>query len=99
MAADGAIRFGFAQSEVYEQEMVAAFDRLAAMPYLAVERQTSHGSVRVMPCGSHNILYIVENEDVIIPVSCMGCKTGSISSNAPFAPTAKPPISWLLPGA
>jgi Plasmid stabilization system protein len=34
MAADGAIRFGFAQSEVYEQEMVAAFDRLAAMPYL-----------------------------------------------------------------
>jgi len=66
MAADGAIRFGFAQSEVYEQEMVAAFDRLAAMPYLAVERQTSHGSVRLMPCGSHNILYIVENEDVII---------------------------------
>lgn len=66
MAADGAIRFGFAQSEVYEQEMVAAFDRLAAMPYLAAERQASRGSVRLMPCGSHNILYIVENEDVII---------------------------------
>lgn len=66
MAADGAIRFGFAQSEVYEQEMVAALDRLAAMPYLAAERQASGGSVRLMPCGSHSILYIVENEDVIV---------------------------------
>ena len=66
MAADGAIRFGFVQSEVYEQDMVAALDRLAALPYLAAERQASQGSVRLMPCGAHNILYVVENEDVII---------------------------------
>jgi toxin ParE1/3/4 len=36
------------------------------MPYLAPERQASQQMVRLMPCGSHHILYIVENEDVVI---------------------------------
>lgn len=66
MAAEGAVRFGFVQSEVYEQEMVATFERLAGMPYLAAERAAANSVVRLMPCGAHNILYIVENEDVVI---------------------------------
>lgn len=66
LAADGAVRFGFEQSEVYEQKLVATLDALAAMPYLGPERQASQQVVRLMPSGSHNILYIVENEDVII---------------------------------
>ena len=66
MAAAGAMRFGFLQSEIYEQQMVETFDRLAAMPYLAPERAAATSTVRLMPCGSHNILYVIENEDVLI---------------------------------
>ncbi|MET3924091.1 type II toxin-antitoxin system RelE/ParE family toxin [Devosia sp. 2618] len=66
VARDGALRFGFVQSEAYERELVGMFDTLAAMPYLAVERQASQSVVRLMPSGAHNILYVVENEDVVI---------------------------------
>ena len=66
MAAEGAARFGMVQSEVYEQQMVATLDSLAGMPYLAAERVAANSVVRLMPCGSHNILYIVENEDVVV---------------------------------
>lgn len=41
-------------------------DTLAEHPYMAAERRASQSLVRLMPCGSHNILYIVENEDVIV---------------------------------
>ena len=41
-------------------------DMLAAMPHLARERQASLQVVRLMPCGAHNILYVVENEDVLV---------------------------------
>lgn len=41
-------------------------DTLAAMPYLAAERQASQSVVRLRPCGAHNILYLVENEDVVV---------------------------------
>ena len=37
-------------------------ETLAAMPYLAAERQASQQVVRLMPCGAHNIVYLVENE-------------------------------------
>ena len=66
VAAEGAIRFGFLQSEAYEQELVAMLDTLAAHPHMASERQASQSLVRLMPCGSYNILYVVENEDVIV---------------------------------
>ena len=66
MAAEGALRFGYSQSEVYELEIVAMLDTLAVHPYLTSERQASQSFVRLMPCGSHNILYVVENEDVIV---------------------------------
>ena len=66
VAAEGARQFGFAQSEIYEQELVAMLDTLAAMPYLAAERQASQQLVRLMPYGAQNILYIVDNEDVVM---------------------------------
>lgn len=66
VAAEGALRFGFLQSEIYEQELVAMLDTLADHPYLASERQASRNLVRLMPYGSHNIVYIVENEDVVV---------------------------------
>lgn len=42
------------------------FDTLAIHPTLAPERQAMYGMVRLMPIGAHNILYVVEAEDVII---------------------------------
>ena len=66
VAASGALHFGLAQSEAYEQEFVAMLDTLADMPYLAPERQASQQTVRLMPCGSHNILYVIENDDVVV---------------------------------
>lgn len=66
MAAQGALRFGFVQSEAYELELVTMLDTLADMPYLASERQAARQMVRLMPCGTHNILYVVDNEDVVV---------------------------------
>ena len=68
VAAEGAIRFGFLQSEAYEQELVAMLDTLAAHPHMASERQASQSLVRLMPCGSHNILYVVENDVIVLRV-------------------------------
>lgn len=66
MSAEGALRWGYERSEIYEQEMVDMFDHFSAMPYMAPLKQAASGDVRVMPCGSHNIVYVVENEDVVI---------------------------------
>ncbi len=66
ISAEGAVQFGYVQSEFYERRLVEMLDTLASNPYLAVERQASLGPVRLMPCGSHNILYVIENEDVVI---------------------------------
>ncbi|WP_375452238.1 type II toxin-antitoxin system RelE/ParE family toxin [uncultured Devosia sp.] len=66
IAAEGARQFGYRQSEVYEIRLGEALDNLAANPYLGPERQTSSGTARLMPCGAHNILYVIESEDVLI---------------------------------
>ena len=66
ISAEGARQFGFRQSERYELQLVDMLDTLADNPRLAAERPASRGVVRVMPVGAHNILYVVENEDVVI---------------------------------
>mgnify|MGYP001094546055 CR=1 FL=1 len=66
MAAEGALRFGYAKSEAYEREIVAMLDALAMHPNMAPERQATHSLVRLMSCGSHNILYIVDDQDVVV---------------------------------
>jgi len=66
IAEEGIINFGEHNARRYTLKLFDTFDRLAAMPYLASLKPTAHGNVRLMPCGSHHILYIVENEDVLI---------------------------------
>ncbi|UJW87359.1 type II toxin-antitoxin system RelE/ParE family toxin [Devosia sp. SL43] len=66
VAEDGILNFGDNHARMYTLKVVEMFDQLAAMPYLARERQAANSLVRLMTCGSQNILYIVENEDVIV---------------------------------
>jgi toxin ParE1/3/4 len=66
IAAEGARQFGYKQSEKYERELVDALKLLAAMPHLSAERSTGSEIIRVLPCGAHNILYVIENEDVLV---------------------------------
>jgi toxin ParE1/3/4 len=66
ISAESARQFGFQQSEFYERRLVDMLDVLAANPRLAVERQASQSRVRLMPVGAHNILYVIENEDVLV---------------------------------
>jgi toxin ParE1/3/4 len=65
IAEEGILNFGDQHAMRYTLKLLDMFDRLAAMPYLAPERPAAGGMVRLMPCGSHNILDIVENEDVV----------------------------------
>jgi toxin ParE1/3/4 len=67
IAAEGARQFGFKQSEIYERRLVDMLDTLAGNPRLAAERLASQSIIRLMPVGAHNIVYIVEDEDVLIP--------------------------------
>ena len=66
ISAEGAIQYGYVQSEFYERKLVDMLDTLAGSPYLAAERQASSMSVRLMPCGAHHMLYVIENEDIVI---------------------------------
>jgi toxin ParE1/3/4 len=66
IAAEGARQFGYQQSERYERELADALDLLAEMPHLGVERSTGSENVRLMPCGVHNILYVVKDGDVLV---------------------------------
>ncbi|MBE0581392.1 type II toxin-antitoxin system RelE/ParE family toxin [Devosia sp.] len=66
IAEDGMLNFGDNHARQYTSKLIDMFERLADMPYLAAERQASQQTVRLMPCGSHNILYVVENEDVVV---------------------------------
>jgi len=99
VAAEGARQFGFAQSEIYEQELVAMLDTLAAMRYLAAERQASQQVVRLMPYGA-----IIFSTSSTTRTSwccgfCTGYKTGSNCFESPFAEPIKAPIYRWLPGA
>lgn len=66
IAEDGLVVFGEHHARKYVSELIDMFETLAAHPYMAPERQAALRAVRLMPCGSHNILYVVENEDVIV---------------------------------
>jgi toxin ParE1/3/4 len=66
VATEGSLRFGFKQSERYEREMVSMLDNLAVMPEIGSERQAASSVVRLIPCGSHNICYVVKDGDVLI---------------------------------
>lgn len=66
IAEDGIINFGVRHAQDYIIQLLDMFDGLAETPYMAAERQASQQVVRLMPCGAHNILYVIENEDVVV---------------------------------
>jgi toxin ParE1/3/4 len=66
IAEDGIRNFGEHHARRYTNTLLDAFDRLAVTPYMAPVRQAASGEVRLMPCGSHNILYVIDNEEVVI---------------------------------
>lgn len=66
IAIAGIDQFGTRQSRNYIAKIVDMFDTLARNPMLGMERSSSRGAVRLMPCGRHHIIYRLENDDVVI---------------------------------
>ena len=66
LAAEGARLFGPVQALRYQSSLIDVFDTVAAHPYLVTPHFIDGMELRLMPCGRHHILYVVENEDVVI---------------------------------
>lgn len=58
--------FGVAQAERYQDSLEAAFDAIAAFPYIGRERAELRPPVRVHPCKSHIILYVLDERGPLI---------------------------------
>jgi toxin ParE1/3/4 len=63
---DGVAMFGLAQAERYHARMRRAFELLATNPEMARERAELSPPARVHPCGSHIVLYIVDEAGILI---------------------------------
>ena len=66
IAVAGALAFGVQQSRRYVQGIISAFDTLAAHPRMAPERQSQRRAVRLLPHEAHNILYLIQGDDIVI---------------------------------
>ncbi|MBE7733231.1 type II toxin-antitoxin system RelE/ParE family toxin [Devosia faecipullorum] len=66
LAAEGVRLFGLVQSARYQSSIVDVFDTIAAHPLLVAPHLVDGMELRLMPCGRHHILYVIENEDVVI---------------------------------
>lgn len=66
IAEHGVVQFGPRVSRSYALRLLGMFDTLASNPQIGSERHAANRLIRLMPCGAHNIIYVVENEDVII---------------------------------
>lgn len=60
--------FGIAQADAYHDKLEATFRILAAQPRIARERTEINPPVRVHPCGSHIIIYVVSGDDSVLIV-------------------------------
>lgn len=65
---EGVRLFGIAQAEKYHAELETAFRFLADNPEAARERQEISPPVRIHPCGSHVIVYLIESSGDILVV-------------------------------
>lgn len=63
---EGVTAFGVDQAERYQDELEHAFELIADNPQLARERFEISPPVRVHPCGSHLIIYILDADGVLI---------------------------------
>jgi toxin ParE1/3/4 len=61
---EGARQFGAIQAEKYHLDMENAFDLIGRNPRIARERTEINPPVRVQPCRSHLIIYVVEDDGV-----------------------------------
>lgn len=63
----GGIRlFGAGQAAQYHARLRRCFDMLARHPQLARERTELTPPIRVHPCGSHVIVYVIDRNGVLI---------------------------------
>ncbi|HVI98845.1 MAG TPA: type II toxin-antitoxin system RelE/ParE family toxin [Sphingomonas sp.] len=64
----GAERFGEAKADSYSAALKTTFELLSRHPFMARELRHFRTPVRVHPCGSHVIIYRVENDGEILIV-------------------------------
>lgn len=62
----GAIRFGVAQAERYQDGLFAAFQMLANNPLMARERHELTPPVRIHPYQAHLIVYIEDGSSILV---------------------------------
>jgi len=62
----GALRFGVAQADRYQEGLFAAFQMLADNPLIARERHELVPPVRLHPYQAHMIVYVEEGAGVLI---------------------------------
>lgn len=62
----GALRFGVAQAERYQDGLFSAFQMLADNPLMARERRELAPPVRLHPYQAHMIVYVEEGAGVLI---------------------------------
>jgi len=62
---EGVAQFGPRQADVYHQRLEQTFQLIAENPRIARERMEIVGPVRVHPCGSHVIIYEIDELGVI----------------------------------
>lgn len=66
IAEHGVVHFGPRVSRAYALRLLEMFETLAVNPQIGSERHAAIRLIRLMPCGAHNIIYVVANGDVII---------------------------------
>ncbi len=64
--ASGALRFGEAQAERYQDELFDTFRMLAANPRMARERHTFSPPVRLHPYRAHIVVYVEQAAGILI---------------------------------
>jgi toxin ParE1/3/4 len=64
--AEGIDRFGERQARAYLARVFNMFETLASHPHMAAPHEVDGLQLRLMPFGRHHILYLVDNEDVVI---------------------------------
>lgn len=62
----GAVRFGVAQAERYQDGLFATFQMLADNPLMARERRELTPPVRLHPFQAHMIVYVEDGAGVLI---------------------------------
>ena len=66
IAEQGIVNFGARHARDYVSSLLDMFETLSTTPRMAGERKAAHSVVRLMPFGAHNILYVIEGEDIVI---------------------------------